>query len=129
MSTTTSNAPEHFHVVHLDLAREAGHPTGSARDRYTLLLPLDGEGRILEAEARRHPDHCRVSHTDEHDEIVRGLLRPAPEGAWSFDFSAAGQGEETGFRFAQERFTPGEYVSIVRDGEEHTYRVISLQPL
>ena len=37
--------------------------------------------------------------------------------------------DEAGFRFSDERFAPGEYVSVIRDGKAHPYRVISLQPL
>ena len=123
---TADAVPDHFYVVHLDLAREPGHPEGSANDRYSLLLPLGPDGRILEAEARRHPDYCRVSRTDPQGDIIRGRMKPERSRNWSFDF---GEAEESGFRFGEERFAPGEYVTILRGRDEHTYRVISLQPL
>jgi hypothetical protein len=127
--TTASPVPDHFCVVHLDLAREAGHPNGSVNDRYTLVLPLGPDGRILEAAAKRHPDFCRVSRAGEDGDIIRGLMRPGSGAGWSFDFDGETDEPELGFRFSEERFVPGEYVSIVRGGDEHTYRVISLQPL
>jgi hypothetical protein len=126
MTPADSEIPDHFQVVHLDLAREPGHPYGSADDRYTLLLPLGPDGRILEAEARRHPGYCRVSRLDPAGAVVRGLMRPGPGRDWRLDF---GEAEEAGFRFAEQRFSPGEYVAVLRDGDPHTYRVISLQPL
>lgn len=129
MSTPASAVPDRFRIVHLDLAREPDHPEGSANDRYTLLVPLDPEGRILASEARAHPDLCRVSHTADRGEIKRGLMRPGPHGAWIFDFGEKSGEPEVGFRFAEERFVPGEYVSVVRGDEEHTYRVISLLSL
>ena len=126
MSTADPDIPDHFQVVHLDLAREPDHPDGSAKDRYTLLLPLGPDGLILEAQARRHPDYCRVSRMDPEGAIVRGLMRPGPDRNWRFDF---GEAEEAGFRFAEQRFSPGECVAVLRDGAQHTYRVIALQPL
>ena len=113
-------------MVHLDLAREPGHPEGSAHDRYTLLLPLGPDGRILETEARRHPDYCRVSRIDPKGGIVRGLMRPGENRNWRFDFGAS---EEAGVRFGEVRFVPGEHVTVLRGREPYTYKVIVLQPL
>ena len=121
-----SDIPEHFQVVHLDLAREPNHAQGSANDRYTLLLPLGDDGRILEAEARRYPDYGRVSRMSPDGGIVRGLMRPGPGRNWRFDF---GETEEAGFRFGEERFVPGEHVTVLRGKGQHTYKVIVLQPL
>jgi hypothetical protein len=126
MSPADSDIPDHFQVVHLDLVRDPGHAQGSADDRYTLLLPLDPDGRILEAEARRHPDYCRVSRIDPDGGIVRGLARPGPDRSWRFDFGGT---EEAGLRFGEERFVPGEHVTVLRGRARRTYRVIVLQPL
>jgi hypothetical protein len=59
--------------------------------------------------------------------LHRGLVRHDSDGTWTFDYGDADRTIETGFRLDQERFVPGEYVSIVRDGQEHPYRVVSLQ--
>jgi hypothetical protein len=125
MSAADPNIPDHFQVVHLDRVRDPGRPLG-AGDRYTLLLPLGTDGRILEAEAHHHPDYCRVSRTDPGGGVLRGLMRPGPNLSWRLDF---GEAEETGYRFAEERFSPGQYVTLLRDGDPHTYRVVSRQPL
>jgi hypothetical protein len=126
---TADAIPDVFRIIHLDLAREPGHPQGSAEDRYTLVLPLDAEGRIDADYCRQFPDYCRVAHASSDGGVHRGLVRCEAEGAWSFDYGDADSESEVGFRFGEERFTPGEYVSVVRDGESHPYRVISLQAL
>jgi hypothetical protein len=126
MSAADPDIPDHFQVVHLDRVRETDHPHAAVGDRYTLLLPLGSDGRILEAEAHSHPDYCRVSRTDPDGGVLRGLLRPGPDLSWRLDF---GEDEETGFRFAEERFSPGQYVTVLRDGAPQTYQVISRQPL
>jgi len=61
--------------------------------------------------------------------VHRGLVRRDPDGTWTFDYGDADAEDEAGFRFSHERFTPGEYVSVIRDGQAHPYKVISLQPL
>ena len=126
MTLADSTVPEHFQMVQLDLAHEPGHRQGSADDRYTLLVPLGPDGEILEALARLHPGYCRVSRTDPQGDIAPGLMRPGPDNNWRFDFGVA---EESGFGFGEEHFRPGEHVSILRGGDERSYRVISLQPL
>ena len=129
MNIPASAVPEHFQIIHLDLAREPGHPEGSALDRYTLLLPLADDGRIIVPEARAHPDDCRVAHACGQDEIKHGVIRRDADGAWIFDFGDAEGEPEVGFRLARERFSPGEYISIQRGKDQHTYRVVSLQPV
>jgi hypothetical protein len=126
-----ADVPAHnvFKIIHLDLAREPGHPEGSAEDRYTLVLPLDQEGRIDPGYCNSFPDLCRVSHASIRGGVHRGLVRRDAEGTWAFDYGDADTEDEAGFRFSDERFTPGEYVSVIRDGQAHPYRVISLQPL
>jgi hypothetical protein len=126
MSAADPDIPDHFQVVHLDRVREPDHQHRSAGERYTLLLPLGSDDRILEAEAHRHPGYCRVSRTDPAGGVLRGLMRPGPNLSWRLDF---GKAEETGYRFAEERFSPGQYVTVLREGDPHTFRVVSRQPL
>ena len=126
MSSAGLDIPDHFQVVHLDGVRELGRRPASAGDRYTLLLPLGSDDRILEAEAHRYPGYCRVSRTDSAGGVLRGLMRPGPNLSWCLDF---GKAEETGYRFAEERFSPGQYVTVLREGDPHTLRVVSRQPL
>jgi hypothetical protein len=118
-----------FKIIHLDLAREPGHPQGSAEDRYTLVLPLDEEGYIDPDYCRSFPDLCRVAHASLRDGVHRGLVRREEDGTWTFDYGDADSQDEAGFRFSHERFTPGEYVSVIRHGQAHPYKVISIQPV
>ncbi|MEI9891717.1 MAG: hypothetical protein WDN45_15680 [Caulobacteraceae bacterium] len=127
--STVEAAPDIFRVIRLDLAREAAHPEGSTQDRYILMLPLDDGGRIDVSYCRDFPDLCRVAHADSDGGVHRGLIRREADGTWAFDYGDADEATETGFRFGQEQFTPGEYVSVVRNGQPHPYRVVSLQPL
>ena len=129
MTTPASAVPDTFHVVHLDLAREPGHPEGSVLDRYTLMLPLTLDGRVDADEARAYPEYCRVSRALGQDALKRGQIHRDDGGAWVFDFGDAEGEPEVAFRLAQERFEPVEYVSIQRAGEQHSYRVVSLQPV
>ena len=124
----TEAETKNFQVIHLSLAREAGHPEGSTRDYYTLVLPLDAEGRIDAADCKACPDLCAVSRVSEDGGIKRGLIRREGQ-TWVFDYGDAVEEQDTGFRFDDERFVPGEYVSVQRDGLQHPYRVISLRPL
>jgi len=126
---TPDTAPDVFQIVHLDLAREPGHPEGSTEDRYTLVLPLNQEGRIDEGYCRDFPALCRVTHASLDGGVHRGLLRREGDGTWAFDYGDADNTSETGFRFGEERFAPGEYVSVIRDGQAHPYRVVSLRHL
>jgi hypothetical protein len=126
---TESPVHDAFQIIHLDLAREPGHPEGSAQDRYTLVLPLDKEGHIDRASCQSFPDLCRVTHVSLSGGVHRGLVRYETDGTWAFDYGDADIEDEAGFRFSDECFTPGEYVSVIRDGRAHPYKVISLQPV
>jgi len=52
-------------------------------------------------------------------------------GQWSFDYDERQEfDDELGFRLGEERFVPGEYISIREgDGTMHTFQVISVRPL
>lgn len=52
-----------------------------------------------------------------------GILRRKPGGQWYFDYGEGEDDDELGFRFSDERFVPGEYVSILSEGVMHTYQV------
>jgi hypothetical protein len=55
-------------------------------------------------------------------------LAHGPGGAWLIDYGAAPHLPERGFHFRDERFRPGEYVSIHEDDDRmHTFRVASLR--
>jgi hypothetical protein len=127
MSTAqTKSAPEltpKFRHVRLELAREKGHPTGDRGHGYDLVVPLDEEGRLDAAEWKTHQAACRVRRFLEGETDLVGRLRRKPGGTWFFDYAEGEDDDEIGFRLGEERFVPGEYVSIRSGGTMHTYQV------
>jgi hypothetical protein len=114
-----------YKLVRLELAREAAHPEGDRSHAYRMVLPLTADGH-LDAEAwRAAPERCRVVREDPEGEQI-GLLEHGPGGRWAFRY--AEDERDVGFRFGDERFVPGEYVSIRRDDGDHTYRVTRQEP-
>jgi hypothetical protein len=122
--------PKTLRKIRLELAREPGRPQGSAQDGYEFLVPLQPDGRI-DAEAwSANADRCRVRRfrTREADQI--GRLARDPDGQWFFDYDAeTDEDDEPGFRFGDEQFVIGEYVSIEDSGRMHTYRVVAVDPI
>jgi len=121
--------PPSFRHVRLELARETDHPGGDTRFGYDLLLPLDDEARIDPALWKSHQAACRVRHFQQGLPDLIGRLRRKPGGTWYFDYHDGPEDDEIGFHFDQERFVPGEYVSIRRGSETHTYQVRKVGPL
>jgi hypothetical protein len=120
-------SPVGLHRIRLELARERGHPEGSATHRYDVVAPLDGEDHLDAAAWRAHRDQCRVVHTQPNADKRVGHLVRRPGGSWAFRFPDGD--DEPGLKFNQERFVPGEYVSLRVDDEEHTYRIVAVGPV
>ncbi len=115
--------------IRLELARDRDFPNGSREHGYEFVAPLDENDRIDAAEWRANRDRCRVRRfwADEPDEI--GHLVHKPGGAWAFHYDIQGDedDDETGYRFGDEMFRTGEYVSVrCHDEEMRTFRVISV---
>lgn len=126
---TKSNLPENFYRIRLQLAREAGHPEGDSRTAYVLVAPLDADGRINVDAAREHREACTVVRLRPDAEPVHGNLRRRPGGSWAlhYDFPGGREDDDPGYRFNEHRFVVGEYVTIIEDEGEHTYRVAAVQ--
>jgi hypothetical protein len=114
----------------MDLAREPGHPHGDAQHGYLLHLPLNDEGRIDERQYEQMRDICTVRRFRPGEDPRNGRIRQARLGDWRFDYDDRQEfDDEQGFRLGDERFVPGEYVSIREDdGIMHTFQVISVRP-
>jgi hypothetical protein len=112
-----------FRAVRLLLAREKGHPEGERGEGYDLLVPLKADGRLDPDEWKAHQGVCRVRHFRAGAEDRIGRLRRKPGGQWYFDYAEGDRDDEPGFHLGDERFVPGEYVSIRGDGVMHTYQV------
>ncbi|HUV32064.1 MAG TPA: hypothetical protein VMW31_00710 [Devosiaceae bacterium] len=126
-----SDLPPEFRHIKLELARETGHPGGDSGHGYDILAPLTADRRIDAELWKANAGKCRVRRfrPDENDAI--GELRHGPGGRWFIDYdSSRDDDDEAGFRFSDEKFIAGEYVSIREDdGEMHTFRVMLVEAL
>lgn len=113
--------------IRLELAREPAFPEGSRRHGYTFVAPLDVDGRIDPQIWTRHREECRVVRFRPNDEDVGHLIH-RPGGGWTFRYDVRGDApDESGFRFGDERFLIGEYVSIKEGVSMRTFRVASVE--
>ena len=123
----TATLPPEFRLIRLELARERDHPAGSGEDGYDVVAPLRADDRLDSALWKRHKDACRVVRFRPGEDHTVGRLARRPGGSWAFRF--AGEGDEPGRRFDQERFVPGEYVSLRADSGDHTFKIVAVRPL
>jgi hypothetical protein len=95
-----------------------------------LIAPLDHEGRIDPTLWRTHRESCGVTRFRAHEDDEIGHLIHRPGGTWAFHYDVAGEdADEAGYRFQDERFVVGEYLSVREEDKQHTYRVVSVEPL
>lgn len=123
--------PKNFRHIKLELARESGHPGGDDMHGYDILAPLTKDGHIDGDVATAHKKSCRVRRFRPGEEDKIGLLLRGPGGRWSFDYDdTISRDDEAGYRFGDELFIMGEYVSIREDnGEMHTFRVMQVEDI
>lgn len=123
-----------LHHVTLHLARSKEFPEGSAQHGYAITAPLDGQGRLDQAEWARQRTHCRVRRFWPNEADRQGVLVHRPGGAggatWMIDYNQDRPGdEEAGYRLNQHRFVEGEYVTIQDEDEKpHTFEVVAVRP-
>ncbi|MEH6664834.1 MAG: hypothetical protein V7678_08270 [Brevundimonas sp.] len=122
--------PVGFHHVRLELAREPEHPTGDPRFGYDLVAPLNADHKLDKAACDAQAHHCRVRRFRNGATEAVGRLARADDGRWFFDFDPGEADDEFGFRLDDERFVPGEYISVqAADGAPHTFRVMKAAPV
>ena len=118
--------------VRLELARDPEFPNGSREHGYIMIAPLDDDGRILAEEWREVKERCRVVRFWGGEEEIGHLVR-RPGGSWAFHYDVMGEedDDESGYRFGDHRFVPGEYISIRDHDDEElkTYRVITVNEI
>jgi hypothetical protein len=116
------------HIV-LELARERQHPHGDINHGYHLFLPLTPDGHIDADAWRKHQSQCLVRKFTPDAAERRGHIVHGPGGRWIFDYTdESSRDDEHGFRLNDERFVPGEYISIrENDGVMHTFRVTEVR--
>ena len=119
-----------FFHIRLELAREAGRPAGDPAQGYDIVAPLDGEGRLDPSGWRADPERCYARSFSDGQTRAKGRLRHDSGKHWIVDLEPGEAEDAIGYRFAEERFTPGEYVSVtLPDGEQHTYVVAAATPV
>jgi hypothetical protein len=118
--------------IRMELARDEDFPLGSRTRGYEFVAPLD-ENDHIDAEAwRAHRDRCRVKRFWEGEDDELGHLVRKSGGRWAFHYDIHGDedDDETGYRFDNHLFRPGEYVSVREHDEElRTFRVIVVRDL
>lgn len=126
-----SAPPDSFRRIRLELAREPKHPAGNPRDGYEFAVPLALDGRIDAETCSKHRDHSRVRRFCDDGEQRLGRVARKPGGQWFFDYESGNDADdEAGFRFGEELFVPGEYVSVRNaEDEVHVYRMVTVEPL
>jgi len=113
--------------ITLRLARnpEAGAPEGDPRRGYTIVAPLDGEGRIDIEAWRAARQKCKVVRfSPDPDDRADGWL--THKGAyWFFHYDEDLEGpDEPVFRLGDHRMAVDEYVSIRQsEGDALVYRI------
>lgn len=117
--------------IRLELARDHDHPEGSPAIGYEFAAPLDPAGKIDAGEWHKRRDNCRVIRFRPGEADDRGHLIRKPGGSWAFHYDIASDAEddESGYRFGDHAFTPGEYISIREEGGLRTFRVVRVMPV
>ncbi len=125
----TENAVTTLKRVRLELARDAEHPNGSRLHGYDFIAPIDEAGHIIVDDWKKVRERCRVKRFAEGEADEVGHIVRKPGGSWAFHYDIHGHNDsdESGYRFAQHSFRPGEYVSIKEhDGVLRTFKVMSV---
>jgi hypothetical protein len=115
--------------VRLELARDHDHPNGSRRHGYDFIAPIDDDGHIIAEDWKRARDRCRVKRfwPGESDEVGHIVRKPGGSWAFHYDIHGPSDNDESGYRFGEHAFKPGEYVSIKEhDGVMRTFKVMSV---
>jgi hypothetical protein len=125
-----SSLPHGFRKIRLELARERGHPEGDSQIAYVLVAPLDAASRIDLETWKDHREASRVVRQRPGEPDQAGHLIRTRNGAWAFHYDVqGGEPDETGYRFGDETFAIGEYVSVMEREKPHAYRVASVERL
>lgn len=121
--------PHAFRYIRFERARDHDHLEGDTETAYILIAPLDAESRIDAELVRKHKDACRIVRRRPGGEDSLGHLVHGQGGSWRFDYDIAGNvADEMGGQFDDERFEPGEYVSVHEADGLNVYRIVSVLP-
>lgn len=118
-----------FYHVRLEMARGPDTPTGDPGEGYDIVAPLDADGRLDPAGWRAAPERAYARRFSDGVTEAKGRLRLGQGGKWIVDLPGEAE-DAVGYRFDDERFVVGEYVSLtLPSGEQNTYQVVISKPL
>jgi hypothetical protein len=119
--------------IRLELARDHDFPQGSNQHGYEFVAPIDPDGHLDADGWKEHRSQCRVRRFWGDEDEETGHLVRKPGGHWAFHYDIYGQqdDDESGYRFGNHLFKPGEYVSIREhdDDKLRTFRVVMVREL
>lgn len=113
------------------LARNPGteYVDGDDRRGYTLIAPIDADGRLDEDAFRQMREACTVRRFAPDEDAQEGRLSRRGDN-WYFDYAVGTDDDEAVYRLGEHRFGLGEYVSIADDdGRLLAYKVTEIQAL
>lgn len=119
--------------IRLELARDHDFPEGSREHGYEFVAPLDADNKLDPEEWKANRERCRVKRFWGDDDTELGHLIRKPGGHWAFHYDLRGNpdDDDSGYRFGDERFQLGEYVSIRdhMDDTMRTFRVVRVEDI
>ena len=124
-----SSLPHSFRKIRLELARESEHPEGDAQFSYTLIAPLNSLSQIDHDTWRSYQEASRIIRQRPGKQVAAGHIIRDESGTWTFHYEEHGGEDEIGYRLSDERFTVGEYISILGEDGTHVYKVASVERL
>jgi hypothetical protein len=115
--------------IHLELARTAKYPEGSANHGYHFIAPLTAEGHVDLDTWRQNKDACTVTRFWANTPNDHGRLLHL-RGGWCFDYGEGEpEDEEPFYKLDRHTFAPGTYVTITeRDGKQYPFKVMAVVP-
>lgn len=118
-----------FQIV-MRLARNPGYPDGDDQQGYTIIAPLDREGRLNVEEWRDNREACTVIRFKPGEERDADGRLSHNGSHWFFHYDEVQEGEdEPVHRLQEHRLDLGDYVTIHEsDGNAFTYRITQVQP-
>jgi hypothetical protein len=117
--------------IRIELARTPDFPEGNRNIGYEFVAPLDPRDHIDVTEFHRLKERCRVRRFRPGEEDDIGHLVRKPGGSWAFhyDIHSDEEDDESGYRFGDHSFRPGEYVSVKEDEDLRTFVVVRAEKL
>jgi hypothetical protein len=112
-------------TIHLELARTAEFPEGSAAHAYMLRLPIDDNG-FIERSEMRHPAESPIVHRIWPGEHDRNGVVISSRAGWAFSYEVGDADDEGIFQLEHHAIKVGEYLTITEaDGERLPFKVVS----